>query len=56
MRTEHRVQPLAGSRTRVRYRTLITGPAADAVGPELGPAITGDFPAVLAALVRRAEG
>ncbi|NIH79486.1 SRPBCC family protein [Amycolatopsis viridis] len=53
---EHRVQPLAGGRTRVRYRTEITGPAADAAGPELGPAITGDFPAVLAALVRRAEG
>jgi hypothetical protein len=34
----------------------ISGPAADTVGPELGPQISGDFPETLAALVRRAEG
>jgi hypothetical protein len=39
----------------VIYRTEITGPAADQVGPQLGPAITGDFPEVLAALVKLAE-
>jgi hypothetical protein len=39
----------------VIYRTEITGPAADQVGPQLGPAITGDFPEVLAALVNLAE-
>jgi hypothetical protein len=33
----------------------ITGPAADSVGPELGPQISGDFPETLAALVERAE-
>lgn len=38
------------------YRTEITGEAADHIGPELGPQITADFPAVLAALVKRAEG
>jgi hypothetical protein len=32
----------------------ITGPAADTVGPELGPEISGDFPETLAALVERA--
>jgi hypothetical protein len=32
----------------------ISGPAADAVGPELGPKISGDFPDTLAALVERA--
>jgi hypothetical protein len=33
-----------------------SGPAADQVGPELGPAITADFPEVLDALVRVAQG
>lgn len=53
--TVHRLEPLADGGTRVVYRTEITGPAADQVGPELGPAITGDFPDVLAALVKLAE-
>jgi hypothetical protein len=56
VRTVHRLQPTAVGRTRVIYRTEITGPAADEVGPRLGPAITADFPAVLAALVKLAEG
>lgn len=55
VRTAHRLDPLADGRTRVVYRTEITGPAADGLGPRLGPAITADFPDVLAALVRRAE-
>ena len=36
--------------------TEISGPAADQVGPQLGPAITADFPQVLAALAALAEG
>jgi uncharacterized protein YndB with AHSA1/START domain len=55
VRTEHRLEPTATG-TRVVYRTEITGPAADQVGPELGPAITADFPDVVAALVKLAEG
>ena len=55
VRTMHRLEPLADGRTRVIYRTEITGPAADEVGPQLGPAITGDFPEVLAALIKLAE-
>lgn len=55
VRTEHRLEPAGGGRTRIIYRTQITGPAADQVGPELGPAITADFPQVLAALVKLAE-
>ncbi len=54
--TSHRLEELADGRTRVRYRTEISGPAADQVGPELGPQITADFPDVLGALVRLAEG
>ena len=56
IRTVHRLEPAAGGRTRIIYRTEITGPAADQVGPQVGPAITADFPGVLAALAKLAEG
>ena len=56
VRTEHRLQPAGPGTTRVVYRTEITGPAAAQVGPQLGPAITADFPQVLAGLVKRAAG
>ncbi len=56
VRTEHRLVPAAGGLTRIVYRTEITGEAAGHVGPQLGPQITADFPEVLAALVKRAEG
>jgi hypothetical protein len=55
VRTTHRVQPLDGERTRVTYRMEITGPAADTLGPQIGPEISGDFPQTLAALAERAE-
>ncbi len=55
VRTVHRVERLEDDRSRVVYRMEINGPAADSVGPELGPAISGDFPETLAALVERAE-
>ena len=56
VRTIHRVQPLDPERVRVTYRMEITGPAADALGPQIGPEISSDFPQTLAALVERAEG
>ena len=56
VRTEHRLEPAAAGRTRIVYRTEITGEAAGQVGPELGPQITADFPEVVAALARRAGG
>ena len=34
----------------------ITGEQADGVGPEIGPAISGDFPQVIAALIALTEG
>jgi uncharacterized protein YndB with AHSA1/START domain len=55
VRTVHRLEP-AGGTTTIVYRTEITGPAAAQLGPRLGPAITADFPDVLAALVTLAEG
>ena len=55
VRTLHRAERLDGERIRVTYRMEISGPAADTLGPELGRAISADFPEVLAALVERAQ-
>ena len=55
VRTVHRVERLDGDRNRIVYRMEINGPAADDVSPELGPQISADFPATLAALARQAE-
>jgi len=55
VRTVHRLDAMPAGRTRITYRTEITGPAADQVGPEIGPQITADFPAVLKALTALAE-
>jgi uncharacterized protein YndB with AHSA1/START domain len=54
LRFSHTLEPLAGGGTRVTHRLQITGPAADQVGPELGPAITEDFPEAMDALLARA--
>ncbi|SNY47384.1 SRPBCC family protein [Paractinoplanes atraurantiacus] len=55
VRTVHALEPAAPGKTRVIYRTEISGAAADQVGPQIGPAITADFPDVVGALVRLAE-
>jgi uncharacterized protein YndB with AHSA1/START domain len=55
IRTTHRVERVENERARVTYRMEINGPAADTLGPQLGPAISADFPDTLAALVARAE-
>jgi len=41
--------------TRVTHRLEISGDAADQVGPELGPQISGDFGSSMAALFEQAE-
>jgi uncharacterized protein YndB with AHSA1/START domain len=51
LRTTHRLDRLDRHRTRVVYRMEITGPAADEVGPQIGPGITADWPETMAALV-----
>jgi hypothetical protein len=56
VRTIHRVERGDGEHNRVVYRMEISCLAADTVGPELGPQISGDFPETLAALVQHAEG
>ena len=56
VRTIHKLEPADDGRTRIVYRTEITGPAAAEIGPQIGPEITADFPEVLAALAKLAEG
>jgi hypothetical protein len=55
LRTIHRLEPLADARVRITYRMEITGPAADELGPRIGPQITADFPQAIAALAERAR-
>lgn len=47
----HALVSLPDGRTRITYRTEISGPGADV----LGPMVTSDFPQVLAALKKLAE-
>ncbi len=55
VRVRHSLEPLSNGGTRITYRCVIDGPAADVVGPELGPGITADFPDVMTALSALAE-
>jgi uncharacterized protein YndB with AHSA1/START domain len=54
LRFSHSLEPLEGGGTSIVHRLEIGGPAADRVGPELGPAITEDFPEAMDALLARA--
>lgn len=45
----HRLAPADGG-TRVTHELVIDGPGSDAVGPELGPQISADFPGAMRAL------
>lgn len=62
VRTIHRLDRLTAdatdtgtaTRTRITYRTQITGPAVHDLGPQIGPAITADFPETMAALAQAA--
>jgi uncharacterized protein YndB with AHSA1/START domain len=55
IRTTHCVERVRNERSKVTYRIVISGPAADTLGAQLGPAISADFPETLAALAARAE-
>ncbi|MFG3280347.1 polyketide cyclase [Streptomyces sp. NPDC048111] len=55
LRTLHRLNPAEQGRVRVTYRMEITGGGADQLGPQIGPAVTGDWPETVAALVKLAE-
>ena len=51
----HELTPLQGGGTRVTHQLIIGGPAAAAVGPNLGPQISEDYPAVMDELIAAAE-
>ena len=48
----HRIEPLGPARTRIVYAVDARGPQA----AEIGPAVSADFPEVLASLSKLAEG
>jgi len=51
LRFSHTLTRLADGGTRITHRLEITGPKAYELGPELGPAITADFPEAMQALL-----
>jgi hypothetical protein len=55
VRTIHRVECIAGERSRVTHRMEISAGAADTLRPEIGAAISADLPKSLVALVAHAE-
>jgi Polyketide cyclase / dehydrase and lipid transport len=55
VRVRHSLEPLPAGGTRITYRATVEGPAASTLGPTIGPAVTADFPAVMAALAAQAE-
>jgi hypothetical protein len=55
LRTSHRAEP-TDTGMLVTYRMEISGDGADQIGPEIGPAITADWPETMAALVAAAGG
>lgn len=56
LRTTHRIDRLGPALSRVVYRMEISGEGAAEAGPQIGPAITADWPDTMAALVRTAQG
>ena len=55
VRVRHALVPLPAGDTRITYRATVEGADAERVGPQIGPAVTADFPEVMAALAARAE-
>src|SRR5580704_17634124 len=51
LRFIHRLEPVDDRRTPITHRVEITGPAADKVGPQIGPSITDGIPVTVATLV-----
>ena len=56
VRVAHRLDPVPDGGTAVTFAVEVSGPAADAVGEEVGTAISADFPEVIAGLVSAAHG
>jgi len=54
IRFDHFLERTATGKTRITHRVLITGAAADDMGPQLGPEITADVPEAMESLARLA--
>ncbi|HVS05606.1 MAG TPA: SRPBCC family protein [Candidatus Dormibacteraeota bacterium] len=54
IRFDHFLEPTNTGKTRITHRVIITGPAADEAGPNLGPQITADVPEAMESLARLA--
>jgi hypothetical protein len=54
LRFVHQLVPLAGGGTRITHRVEIDGPAADQMGPVMGPQVTAGIPETMESLARRA--
>lgn len=50
----HSLVPLTDGRTRITHHVTITGPAADALEPQIGSAVTAGIPDTMASLARHA--
>jgi hypothetical protein len=55
VRFTHSLSPLSNGGTRISQRVTITGPAAETLGPQIGPGIIADIPQSIAALVDLAK-
>jgi hypothetical protein len=55
VRVVHVLDTRPSGGTRLTFRLEVDGSASDELGPQIGPAISADFPAVMAKLARLAE-
>ena len=55
IRFDHSLERMAAGKTRITHRVIITGPAADDLGSDLGPQITADVPEAMASLAHLAQ-
>ncbi|RKN38615.1 SRPBCC family protein [Streptomyces hoynatensis] len=55
LRFVHRLAALPGGGTRITHRVEIDGPAADQVGPQLGPQIAKGIPTIVESLAKAAQ-
>ena len=55
IRFDHSLERMAAGKTRITHRVIITGPAADDLGSDLGPQITADVPEAMESLAHLAQ-
>jgi polyketide cyclase/dehydrase/lipid transport protein len=54
IRFDHSLAPTSTGKTRITHRVIITGAAAEELGPQLGPRITADVPEAMESLAHLA--